>query len=136
MLYRAVSGAGAVLHCHSPQSVGFSRALRGVDHFDFAGHEMLKAFPGVGTHAVSRRLMLVDNSQDMAEIEAALGDRLAAADAAPAFLIRDHGLYAWGQDLDEAERVLEATEWLIAAELAERAFSHHERPHPRRETPA
>ena len=37
-------------------------------------------------------------------------------------MIRDHGLYAWGKDLDEAERVLEAIEWLIAAELAERSF--------------
>jgi methylthioribulose-1-phosphate dehydratase len=47
---------------------------------------------------------------------------LARSGAAPAYLIRDHGLYAWGKDLDEAERVLEAVEWLIAAELAERSF--------------
>ena len=44
------------------------------------------------------------------------------ANAAPAYLIRSHGLYAWGKDLAEAERVLEGTEWLIAAELAERAW--------------
>ncbi len=47
---------------------------------------------------------------------------LLAPGTAPAYLIRSHGLYAWGKDLAEAERVLEGTEWLIAAELAERAW--------------
>jgi len=65
---------------------------------------------------------MVDNSQDMAAIEAAVRPALTAPGTAPAYLIRSHGLYAWGKDLDEAERVLEATEWLIAAELAERNF--------------
>ena len=67
-------------------------------------------------------LPIVDNSQDMTEIEAAIAPALTRPGAIPAYLIRDHGLYAWGKDLDEAERVLEATEWLIAAELAERTF--------------
>jgi methylthioribulose-1-phosphate dehydratase len=58
----------------------------------------------------------------MAEIEATVRPALTAPGVAPAYLIRSHGLYAWGKDLDEAERVLEATEWLIAAELAEQNF--------------
>ncbi|WP_445262846.1 hypothetical protein [Pseudomonas sp. JAI120] len=40
----------------------------------------------------------------------------------PAYLISSHGLYGWGQDMAEAERVIEAVEWMIAAELAERSF--------------
>jgi methylthioribulose-1-phosphate dehydratase len=58
----------------------------------------------------------------MAMIEAAVRPALLAPDAIPAYLIRSHGLYAWGKDVDEAERVLEATEWMIAAELAEASF--------------
>jgi methylthioribulose-1-phosphate dehydratase len=83
---------------------------------------MLKVFPGQTTHDTEIALPIVDNSQDMAVIEAAITPALARPGAAPAYLIRDHGLYAWGKDLDEAERVLEAVEWLIAAELAERSF--------------
>lgn len=121
-VYRLFPDAGAVLHGHSPQAVGLSRAFRDLDAWRFAGHEMIKVFPGHTTHDAEIVLPIVDNSQDMREIEAAIAPALARPGAIPAYLIRDHGLYAWGRDLDEAERVLEAVEWLIAAELAERTF--------------
>ena len=121
-IYRLFPGAGAVLHGHSPQAVGLSRAFRDLSEWRFAGHEMIKVFPGYHTHEAEIVLPIVDNSQDMTEIEAAIAPALTRPGAIPAYLIRDHGLYAWGKDLDEVERVLEATEWLIAAELAERTF--------------
>ena len=121
-IYRQFPEAGAVLHGHSPQAVGLSRAFRDIASWHFAGHEMIKVFPGHVTHDAEIVLPIVDNSQDMREIEAAIAPALARPGAIPAYLIRDHGLYAWGRDLDEAERVLEAVEWLIAAELAERTF--------------
>ncbi|MGN6817447.1 MAG: methylthioribulose 1-phosphate dehydratase [Sphingomonas sp.] len=121
-VYRLFPEAGAVLHGHSPQAVAMSRAFRDLDAWRFAGHEMIKVFPGHDTHEAEIVLPIVDNSQDMAVIEAAIAPALARPGAIPAYLIRDHGLYAWGRDLDEAERVLEAVEWLIAAELAERSF--------------
>jgi len=121
-LYRQFPQVNAVLHGHSPEAVGLSRAAEGQGEWIFRGHEMLKAFPGNATHEAEVRLPIVDNSQDMAVIDAAVSPRLLEPGAAPAYLIRSHGLYAWGKDLDEAERVLEATEWLIAAELAELGF--------------
>ncbi len=121
-IYRQFPAAGAVLHGHSPQAVGLTRAFRDIKAWHFVGHEMLKVFPGQTTHETEIALPIVDNSQDMNVIEAAITPALARPGAAPAYLIRDHGLYAWGKDLDEAERVLEAVEWLIAAELAERSF--------------
>jgi len=121
-LYRRFPEAGAVLHGHSASAVGYSRAFRDRGEWRFAGHEMLKAFPGIATHDAEVRIPVVDNSQDMAVIEAAIAPALDRPDAPPVYMIRDHGLYGWGKDLDEAERVLEATEWLIAAERAERGF--------------
>lgn len=121
-LYRAFPDIGAVLHSHSPEAVGLSRAVPQAQGFTLAGHEMLKVYPGIATHDTSRVLPIVDNSQDMAEIETAIAPRLLDADVLPAYLIRGHGLYGWGRDMAEAERVIEATEWLIAAELAERLF--------------
>ena len=121
-LYRRFPDANAVLHGHSAQAVGFSRAFRDRAEWRFVGHEMLKAFPGNTTHEAEIRLPIVGNSQDMAVIEAAIAPALDRPGAPPAYMIRDHGLYSWGKDLDEAERVLEATEWLIAAERAERDF--------------
>ena len=83
---------------------------------------MAKALPGVATHETTVTLPIVPNSQDMAEIEATIMPRLLEAEAIPAYLIRGHGLYGWGRDMAEAERVIEAVEWMIAAELAERSF--------------
>ena len=121
-IYRDFPDAGAVLHGHSPQGVGLTRAFRDLKEWRFTGHEMIKVFPGHVTHEAEVVLPIVDNSQDMAVIDAAIAPVLRQPGAIPAYLIRDHGLYAWGKDLDEAERVLEAVEWLIAAELAERSF--------------
>ena len=125
-LYRLFPQANAVLHGHSPQAVGLSRAFPEAQEWVFAGHEMLKALPGFTTHEAEAHLPIVDNSQDMAEIDAAVSPKISANLLADrpvfAYLIRSHGLYTWGKDLDEAERVLEAVEWLISAELAERAF--------------
>jgi methylthioribulose-1-phosphate dehydratase len=121
-IYRLFPDVKAVLHGHSPEAVGLSRAAEGAGEWVFRGHEMLKVIPGNTTHETEMRLPIVENSQDMAVIEAAVRPALLAPGAPPAYLIRSHGLYAWGKDLDEAERVLEGTEWLIAAELAELGF--------------
>ncbi|AHE56517.1 methylthioribulose 1-phosphate dehydratase [Sphingomonas sanxanigenens] len=122
MLYRRFPEVGSVLHSHSPASVGMTRALRGATGWTVAGHELMKAWPGVGTHDHAVTLPIVDNSQDMAVIAAAIDPLLVAAGDPPAYFIRGHGLYGWGRDIAEAERVVEATEWLIEAERAERAF--------------
>jgi len=121
-LYRDFPQVNAVLHGHSPEAVGLSRAFPDIHEYVFRGHEMLKVLPGFTTHADEAHLPIVDNSQDMAVIDAAISPVLLAQDRPFAYLIRSHGMYTWGRDLAEAERVLEGVEWLIAAELAERAF--------------
>jgi methylthioribulose-1-phosphate dehydratase len=35
----------------------------------------------------------------------------------PAYLIRGHGAYGWGKDMEEAERVIEALEHLLSCEI-------------------
>jgi len=126
-LYRRFAGANAVLHSHSPEAVGLSRAFPGARSYRLAGHEMLKVLPGFTTHDAHFDLPIVDNSQDMGDIIAAVTPWFAnegAAGGAPpsAYLIRGHGLYGWGGDMAEAERVIEGIEWMIAAELAEFGF--------------
>ena len=117
-LYRRFPEVGAVLHSHSPQAVALSRALGG--NWTIRGHELAKAFPGMTTHDAEIAVPIVENSQDMAEIEAAIAPYLAEEMPPPAYLIRGHGLYGWGRDIAEAERVIEAAEWLAACEVAER----------------
>lgn len=117
-IYSAFPDVGAVLHSHGPVSVALGRATAG-DAWTIAGHELLKALPGIDTHDVTVRIPIVENSQDMAEIERAIAPLLGPV---PAYMIRGHGLYGWGRDIAEAERVVEALEWLAEAALAERSF--------------
>lgn len=121
-LYARFPDCGAVLHSHSPEAVGLSRAFADASSYTLAGHEMLKVLPGIATHDTSVALPVIDNSQDMADIVAAVAPTLLAPDAIPAYLIRGHGLYGWGRNMAEAECVIEGIEWMIAAELAERRF--------------
>lgn len=119
-LYRLFPDTGAVLHSHSPHAVALSRVLG--EAWTIAGHELLKVFPGFDTHYASIDVPIVQNSQDMADIVAAIAPRLLAAPAPSAYLIRGHGLYGWGRDMAEAERVIEAVEWLAQCDVIERSL--------------
>ncbi len=118
-IYAKFPEVGAVLHSHSPTAVALTRAYPDLAEWSIAGHEMLKALPGITTHDTRVMLPIVENNQDMSAIWRAVSPALGTV---PAYLIRGHGLYGWGTDMAEAERVIEAVEWLIMAELAEAQF--------------
>jgi len=121
-LYRLFPQVGAVLHVHSPAGVTLSRLFPAATQWRIVGHELLKAFPAIATHDAAITLPIVANDQDIDALAAAIEPALTAEPAPPAYLIRGHGLYGWGRDLAEAERVVEAAEWLLAAELSELAL--------------
>lgn len=118
-IYRAFPDAGAVLHGHSVAGTVLSMAEAG-PALRFYGYEVQKAFAGQSTHEAELLLPLVDNSQDMAVIEAAIGPQLAGA--AMGYYIRGHGAYVWAADMEMALARLEAVEFLLACELARRGL--------------
>ncbi|BDG70766.1 methylthioribulose 1-phosphate dehydratase [Roseomonas fluvialis] len=115
-IYRRFPGAGAVLHGHSVANTVLSR--RAGSAIRLAGYELLKAFPGGPTHDTAADLPVVDNDQDIARMQAGL-DALwdATPDAPPGYLIRCHGVYVWGADMDAALMRLEALEFMLLCEL-------------------
>jgi methylthioribulose-1-phosphate dehydratase len=119
-IYRLFPHVNAVLHSHSPISVGISRAVT-ADSYRLEGHEMLKVLPGITTHETAIDLPIVDNAQDMSVIAARIEWLVEQGDIR-AYLIRGHGLYGWGRDMAEAERVIEGVEWMFAAEMAQKEF--------------
>ena len=116
-LYRLYPRVHAVLHVHSLAAVVLSRHHPKATEIRLEGYEMLKAFPGVQTHEMAIELPLFENSQDIPGLARQVEARLQATPGAPAYLIRGHGAYAWGADLDEAERIVEALEHLLQCEL-------------------
>jgi methylthioribulose-1-phosphate dehydratase len=105
-------GAGAVLHTHSIWSTILSDAAE-EDGLAIEGYEMLKGLGGVGTHEHREWLPILDNTQDWAAAVPQVEAILAEHPEAHGFLIRRHGLYTWGRDLDEAKRHVEILEFLF-----------------------
>jgi methylthioribulose-1-phosphate dehydratase len=119
-LYRHDTGIGAIFHTHSVTATALAR-LAGTA-VAISGYEMQKAFAGIRSHETSLSVPVFDNTQDMATLAKSLESYLdIKASQPPGFLIRGHGLYAWGKDLTEAQRHLEAMEFLLSCVWQERA---------------
>lgn len=121
MLYQAQQETTAVLHTHSPKATAFSM-LQQDESLKFAGYEILKAFPGIETHETEVELKIFENSQNIPALVALIEPSLEKIQL-PAFLIRGHGIYAWGNSLAEADRHLEAIEYLIECETLRRQLT-------------
>jgi methylthioribulose-1-phosphate dehydratase len=118
-LYRHDASIGAVLHTHSIMSTVLSRQLAA--DLSLSGFEMQKALRGVRSHEDPVTIALFENTQDMHALATAVVGRLAAGTlTVPGFLVRGHGLYAWGADLAEAQRHVEGFEFLLACAWQER----------------
>lgn len=115
-LYRRDAGIGCVLHTHSLVQTVASRVFAPSGGVRLEGYELAKAIAGTTTHEAVIELPVLANSQDM---PATAGQVEALLDAGPlsGYLIAGHGLYAWGRDLAEARRHLEAFEFMLACEL-------------------
>ena len=115
-LYRRFPDIGCVLHTHTPVQTVASRLYAGAGHVRLAGYELLKAFHGNSTHEAAVDVPVFPNTQDM-DVLAAQVDALLDRQAMWGYLIDGHGLYAWGRDMAQARRHLEAFEFLLGCEL-------------------
>jgi methylthioribulose-1-phosphate dehydratase len=109
-------GAGAVLHTHSVWGTLVSESAGDVGGLALSGYEMLKGLAGVTTHEHREWVPIVENTQDYARMTRDVQKALAGNPAAHGLLLRGHGLYAWGRDLEEAQRHVEVLEFLFEVE--------------------
>jgi methylthioribulose-1-phosphate dehydratase len=116
-IYKLFPEVHAVLHGHSVPATVLSMVAE--DHIAFSGYEVLKAFAGQGTHATTLILPVLDNEQDMSKLTERLTPVLQAG-APMGYVLRGHGVYAWGPDMKTAAVRLEALEFLLACELERR----------------
>jgi methylthioribulose-1-phosphate dehydratase len=108
-----VRGAGAVLHTHSVWSNILSDAYARDGGVMIESFEMLKGLKDVHSHEHREWLPIIENSQDMATLAHSVEQRLNDHPDSHGFLLRRHGLYAWGRDLAEAKRHVEILEFLL-----------------------
>ena len=115
-LYRRFPEVGCILHTHSRNQTIASRLFAGRGYVRLEGYELLKAFRGNETHETEIVVPVLPNSQDMHTLAAQV-DCLLDEKPLWGYLIDGHGLYAWGGDMAEARRHLDAFEFLLGCEL-------------------
>lgn len=116
-LYAWDANVDTVLHCHSPAATVLSRQLAIQTQITLRDYELLKAFPGIDTHATALALPIFENDQDMQRLADAVAPYLESRPECPAYLIRGHGVYVWGDSAASCQRHLEALDFLLQCEL-------------------
>lgn len=109
-LYQLFPEMMCIVHSHSVYSV--LQSMKNKQSVELSGYEVLKGFEGIKTHEITVQVPVFDNTQDMPAFAAVLEkekNRLTV----PAFIMRQHGTYAWGRSLFEAKRHLETAEYLF-----------------------
>jgi methylthioribulose-1-phosphate dehydratase len=106
-------GAGAVLHTHSVWATILSQRHAPDGFLAIEGYEMLKGLEGVQTHLHRELVPIFENSQDMPELSTKVESTLRARRELHGFLLQGHGLYTWGENLQQARRHVEIFEFLL-----------------------
>jgi len=118
-LYRRDERINAILHTHSVNATIASQT--NTKHLIFHGLEILKAFSGINTHDTSLTIPIFDNNQDIESLANDVERHMSDHDQGVAYLIAGHGVYTWGDGVDECLRHLEALEFLFDYDRLSRA---------------
>jgi len=116
-IYRRWPEVRAVLHTHSRTQSVASRLFAGDGVIRLHGWELQKAITGYHTHESTLEIPVFPNTQHMPELVARVDAWLDTDKPLHAYLIDGHGIYTWGRDMAEAQRHLEALEFLLGCEL-------------------
>lgn len=112
--YAADPEIGAIVHVHAAEAVLVSRRVGDVVRWQ--GFELQKALAGVRSHEETVELPVFENDQDMGRLAGVVEARLAGRGRCWGYLLRGHGLYAWGRTPAEAWRHTEA--WVALLDYA------------------
>jgi methylthioribulose-1-phosphate dehydratase len=122
-IYRRFPSIGAVLHTHSRAQSVASRLFAHKGGICFEGWELQKAITGFSTHESVLELPVFPNTQDMQILVSQIDAWLDAGKPLHGYLIDGHGIYAWGVDMADARRHIEAIEFLLNCEMDLRRLS-------------
>lgn len=114
-IYKRFENARAVLHVHSINATLISRLYDG--WITLSGYELLKAFSGIDTHESRLVVPVFDNNQDMQVLSRQVNQYLIESAPVYGYLLKGHGLYTWGESVQQAMHYLEAFDFLFGCEL-------------------
>ena len=116
-IYARFADANAVLHTHSRTQTVASRLYAGAGVVRFVGYELQKAIAGHISHEQAIELPVFPNTQDIPKLVACVDTWIKTDKPLYGYLIEGHGIYTWGRNMTEAERHIEAFEFLLGCEM-------------------
>jgi len=111
-----VAQAKSVMHTHTVWNTLLGERTLGAGGFTLTGYEMLKGLAGVDTHEIEVFVPVVENTQDIPALANRVAEVMAEWPGSHGFLIAGHGLYTWGNSLEQAARHVETFEFLFECE--------------------
>ncbi len=108
-----VTKANCVLHSHMLDALLFADIFAGKDHAMIKDLELLKGFRGVKTHELEINVPIFENTQDIAGLAEKIKPAILAQSHNYGLLLRGHGIYVWGETVEEAKRHLEVFQYIF-----------------------
>ncbi|KYQ87138.1 methylthioribulose 1-phosphate dehydratase [Thermoactinomyces sp. CICC 24226] len=109
-IYQKIKESRAIFHIHTVHNNLISEQCGDSGYVSFSGHEIIKAL-NIWEEGAVIRLPVVPNHASIPDLAQAV--REVIDPQVPAVLIRNHGIYAWGDSVFAAKRHLEAFEFLF-----------------------
>lgn len=108
-----ITKANCVLHSHILDSLLFADLFAGKSFATIKDLELLKGFRGIKTHEIEINIPVFDNTQDIRSLSEEIKPAILSQPNSYGLLLRGHGIYVWGDTVEEAKRHLEVFEYIF-----------------------
>lgn len=108
-----ITKASCVLHSHMLDSLLFADLFPGKPFATIKDLELLKGFKGINTHELEINIPVFDNTQDIRSLAETIKPSILSQPSSYGILLRGHGVYVWGDSVQEAKRHLEVFEYIF-----------------------
>lgn len=108
-----ITKANCVLHSHMLDALLFADLFPGKQFATIKHLELLKGFKGIKTHELEINIPVFDNTQDIRELAETVKPSILSQPFSYGLLLRGHGIYVWGESVEEAKRHLEVFEYIF-----------------------
>ncbi len=112
-IYRLRPKARCILYSHSVAGMLLSDKFFVDGSISVQGYEVLKGLSGVSSHDHTERVPIVENSSDQIALSHVVENVLIENPSIHGIYIRRHGLYSWGETVEQARRNIEIFEFLF-----------------------
>ena len=112
-IYQGKTEANSVLHTHSICNTLISDFFFKKGKVKLKGYEIIKVLNRNYSHKSQALIPILENSQDYDQLSKKFIELLKKNSDIHGILLKQHGLYTWGENLDDAVHHVEALEFLF-----------------------